>query len=334
MSVGTRISRRNFIHLTGITALSAAIPGFARALPDLTLQLDWRLNAQFAGPLIADHLGLFTANNINVDIRPWRSGLSVTDEVAGNYRTVGCAEQNLVLAAQADGAPVRAIATMFQASPLALMTLPKNEVTQLQDLSGQQVGVHIDGLKVMQLVQGADMISGEPITVTQIPYENKFDRLLNNEFQAIQCYAVDEPINFAATTGITPDVLPLSNYGYDAYAQVIFAHEQLIREQPEQLKALLTAIFEGWSRAVEDIPATADIIVSRYAAKDSKYQDLDYQTRSLEAVEAFLFRGIKPDQIGEIDPERWQRMSRLFAQYGIIEKAPELISSLDTHFWP
>ncbi len=334
MPVGTGITRRQFIHLTGLAALATAVPGYARDWPDLTLQLDWRLNAQFAGPLIADHLGLFSANKVNVEIRPWRSGLSVTDEVADNYLTVGCAEQNLILAAQAEGAPLRAIATMFQASPLALMTLPKHKVTRLQDLSGQPVGVHIDGLKVMQLVQGSDQITGEAVSFEQIPYENKFERLLSDEFRAIQCYAVDEPISFANSTGIKPDVLPLDDYGYDAYAQVIFAHERLIREQPEQIRAMLAAMFDGWSRAVADIPAAAEIIVAHYAADNSKYQDLNYQTQSLQSIQAFLFRGITPDQLGTVDPARWQRMSELFARYDIIDRAPALATSLDTRFWP
>lgn len=339
-------SRRQLLAWTSYTGLGFAVsryghqPVWAQTLPPvqkampLTMQLDWKFNVQFAGLLLADERGLYANENVAVALEPWESGIVVPDAVAQNPEIIGCAEQNLVLAAQAAGAPIKAVATMFQASPLGLMTLPEMEITSLEDLVGKKVGMHVDGLAVMELVQGASNFGPGAIEVVEIPYENKFEKLLSGELAAIQCYAVDEPIAFTTQTEIVPDVLKLADYGYEAYAQVIFANNELIETAPEQVSGFLQATFGGWTLALEDIPAAAATVVANYVEPGSKYENIAYQTKSLELIADYMLLGIEPTALGAIDGDRWMRMAQRFVDYGIIETAPTLEASLASEFWP
>lgn len=332
------LPRRQVLQYAGWLGLglgvSALKPRLARAATPLTMQLDWKFNVQFAGLLLADFQKLYADKGLAVTLKPWESGLVVPEVVAANPTTLGCAEQNLILSAQAEGAPIQAVATMFQASPLGLMTLPESNITTLKDLVGQKVGMHVDGLQVMALVQAVSGLGDGAIEVLEIPYEAKFDRLLSGELAAIQCYAVDEPIGFKAQSGIEPKILRLSDYGYEAYAQVIFAHRDLLDSQPEAVKGFLAASFRGWEMALADIPAAADTVVQHYVEPDSKYDNLDYQVRSLELVADYMLLGVPPAALGAIDGSRWQRMAQRFAEFGIIEVAPKLEDSLGIGFWP
>ncbi len=333
------LSRRQVLYYAGLLGLgmgaSALRPSasWAETMP-LTMQLDWKFNVQFAGLLLADYQQMYHDRGLAVTLKPWESGMVVPDEVVANPMTLGCAEQNLILSAQAEGAPIRAIATMFQASPLGLMTLPERTIASLQDLVGQKVGVHVDGLEVMELVQGVNNLESGAIEVLEIPYEDKYARLLSGELAAIQCYAVDEPIGFQAQSGIAPDILRLSDYGYEAYAQVIFAHADLLAAEPEAVKQFLAATFKGWQMTLANIPAAAEMVVSQYVDPASKYNDLAYQTRSLELIAAYMLLGIEPTALGTINPERWMRMAQRFADYAIIETAPTAEASLTEDFWP
>ena len=121
-------------------------------LTDMVFQLDWFFNAQFAGVFLADRFGYFRDAGVSMTIKPWADGLNGVMEVAEGRADFACAEQNLILEAQAKGAPVKAVATMFQASPFGLMAPPFGEgsdieLTSLEALIGEDVGVHIDGLK-------------------------------------------------------------------------------------------------------------------------------------------------------------------------------------------
>ena len=334
------LSRRQLLQLSGYGGLSLAtsqlLKPHASAKADpmpLTMQLDWKFNVQFAGLLLADNANLYASENLAVELLPWESGIVVPDVVAANPMVMGCAEQNLILAAQAAGAPIQAVATMFQASPLALMTLP-GDVLSLEDLVGKKVGMHVDGLAVMELVQGVNDLPEGAIEVVEIPYESKYDKLLSGEFAAIQCYAVDEPIGFESTYGIAPAVLNLADYGYEAYAQVIVAHSDLIETAPEQVSGFLKATFGGWSMTLDDMSAAAETVVASYVEPGSKYEDVIYQTRSLELIAEYMMLGIEPAALGTIDGDRWMRMAERFAAYGIIETAPSLADSLTTDFWP
>lgn len=297
----------------------------------LVMQLDWKFNVQFAGLLLADHLGLYSQRGLEVVIKPWESDMVVPETVATTPNMIGCSEQNLILEAQAQGAPLKAIATMFQSSPYALMTLPNSGITKLSDLSGKKVGVHVDGVKVLELVKGINQLPD--IEVIEIPYENKLDRLTSGELAALQCYAVDEPIAFQQKVGEPPTLLPMDEYGYKAYAQVFLTTDELLKQQPEALKAFLEASFEGWQQALADVPGTAKLIAEQYAEPGSKYTDVDYQTQSLELVKAYVLRGINHDQIGTLSIEQWQKAADLMAEYGIIEKSPAPEVAIDLSLW-
>jgi NitT/TauT family transport system substrate-binding protein len=125
----------------------------------------------------------------------------------------------------------------------------------------------------------------------------------------------------------------LDQFGYRAYAQVLFATDSLLREHPEQVKAFLWASFSGWKLALANIPDTAKLVAETYAAKDSKYTNVEYQQQSLELVGQYVMRGIRPTEIGRILPEQWQQTANLMAQYGIIDRIPNPEDSLNLNFW-
>lgn len=333
-----RRSLLKYSSLLGAAAFASLTQAQQRAAqaadePALTMQLDWKFNVQFAGLLLSDYLGLYRDRRVNVRLEPWQSDMVVPEVVVNNPLTIGCAEQNLILDAQAKGAPLKAIATMFQFSPYALMGMPDGRVSSLTDLVGKKVGVHVDGVKVMDLIKGVNNLSDREIEVVEIPYENKLDRLASGEFAAVQCYAVDEPIAFAQRFNQEPKILHMDDYGYRAYAQVIFTTDTLLETAPDQVKAFLEATFDGWKQAIADIPSTARLVAETYAEPASKYTNIDYQTQSLSLVAQYMLRGIPESDLGKISVARWQQTADLMAQYKIIDAAPDPARSLDLSFW-
>ncbi|MGF1493475.1 MAG: ABC transporter substrate-binding protein [Microcoleaceae cyanobacterium] len=336
------INRRNFLQQSGgfgvylaldqLGLKSAPVTPTQSALK-LTLQLDWKFNVQFAGVLLADYYGLYDQQRLEVEIQPWQPGVDLTERVATDPLVVSCAEQDVILAAQAAGRPIRAIATMFQHSPLGLMSLPEHQIISLYDLVGKRVGVHQDSQKVMDLVMGFSQLSPNQIEVVEISYGEKYDKLLTGAIDAVQCYAVDEPIGFVIRTGIQPNVLNLSDYGYDAYVQTLFVHPSLLSQYPQAVHNFLQATFNGWELALSDIPKAAEIVVEHYASPRGKYSDLEYQVESLHLVADYILPEVDSVKIGQILPERWQTMSERLARYHLIETIPSLVDSVDLTLW-
>jgi len=323
------LSRRGA--LRGGVALSAALAapavlraGRARAAVPLSFQLDWKYNAQFAGLFVAEAEGLYADAGLGVTIREWSDAIRVTDAVASGEMDMGCAEQSLIIAAQAAGAPVKAVATMFQASPYGLMTVPDRPLETLEDLRGAKIGVHDDGAKVMALVKSVNGFAEDDIDLVEISYQDKFERAMSGELHAVQCYVIDEPIGVAAKHGLAPKVMHMRDHGFASTAQTIFVHDAVIADRPEALRAFLRASFEGWSRALADKAAAAAITVERFVPEGSPYKDLAYQTETLRLLEPYVTEGAPGGRIGAIDPALWVATAQMMAQFGIVEALPDL----------
>jgi ABC-type nitrate/sulfonate/bicarbonate transport system substrate-binding protein len=115
---------------------------------------------------------------------------------------------------------------------------------------------------------------------------------------------------------------------------VIIANDQILATHPDAVRAFLTATFAGWSQALADILAAAELVAKQYAADGSKYKDVKYQARSLELIADYIRLNVGSDGIGVIDPATWTEASELMANYGIIDALPSSEASLATGFWP
>jgi NitT/TauT family transport system substrate-binding protein len=323
------VNRRSFIGKGSATLGLAAIatPFLGRnasfAATPLSFQFDWKFNAQFAGVFGAMDAGLYDAQGITLTPRAWADGVNAVMDVAEGRADFACAEQNLIIAAQAEGAPLRAVATMFQATPYGLMTSPEKPLASLEDLKGKKVGVHVDGLKIMDLVKGVNDLPD--IEVVEIPYDNKFDLVRSGEFAAVQCYVIDEPIGIAAATGTEPKVLKLSDYGLLSTAQTMIVSEKTLADQPDLIKAAVLATFAGWAAVLADKRAAAEMIVAKFVPAGSPYKDVAYQTRTLELLEPYVMMGGTP---GRIDPAAWTKAAELMLTYGIVASLPDLSKTL------
>lgn len=315
-------------------AAPAVLTGKAAAATPLAFQLDWKFNAQFAGLFVAEADGLYDAAGLDVAISQWADGVNVADLVASGAADLGCAEQNLIIGAQAAGAPVKALATMFQASPYGLMAPADRPLSSLDDLLGERVGVHVDGVKVMALVKGVNGLADDAFGVVEIPYADKFERAASGDLRAVQCYVIDEPIGVEAATGARPSVMKLSDHGFVSTAQTIFASEAVLAEKPEAVTAFLAATFEGWRRALADKEAAAEVTVERFVPEGSVYKDVPYQVEVLRLLEPYVTGEGAVETIGLIDPDRWALAARQMAEYGIVDALPDLEASLAPGFYP
>jgi ABC-type nitrate/sulfonate/bicarbonate transport system substrate-binding protein len=216
---------------------------------------------------------------------------------------------------------------MFQASPYGLMTEPGGTLADLSDLSGQTVGVHVDGVKIMAMVMGVSGIAD--ITVAEIPYADKFARVQAGELAAVQCYVIDEPIGVAKAIGAEPVVLKLSDAGLVSTAQTIVVSEKMLADSPDTVRAAMAATFAGWAQTLADKPGTAAMVVERFVEPGSSYADVAYQTRTLELLEPYVMAGGTP---GRIDPATWARAAQLMLDYGIVTALPDMGASLAEGF--
>ena len=154
--------------------------------------------------------------------------------------------------------------------PKAMVIKTDTDTYSLEVLMNNQVGVHVDGLKVLDLVKGVNNLTD--IIVTEIPYEGKWNRTANGELAAVQCYVIDEPIGVESNYGVRPTVLRLSEYGFISTAQTIVVSDDTLANKSELVTRVLGAIFQGWLDTLANKSTAAQVVVDQLRTRGVRVQ--------------------------------------------------------------
>lgn len=137
----------------------------------LALQLDWKPNAQFAGILLAHHLGWYQRAGIDLTIVPGDMNRNPVDALLEADNVIVSADDQLVIQARAAGQRLKAIAAMRQFSAFGWLMLEESPIQQIQDLHGKRVGVHGDGQLALDITLAHFGMSRDDLEVVHLGFD-------------------------------------------------------------------------------------------------------------------------------------------------------------------
>jgi ABC-type nitrate/sulfonate/bicarbonate transport system substrate-binding protein len=246
-----------------------------------------------------------------VDLRPWaEDGRSNAQKVVSGGICAGCNEDNRVVNGIVHGQQIRAVATMLQESPLVLMTRPDSRILSLADLPGKRVAMRSDGIHILEAVLTLAGIDRSALDITVGPFDA--DSLVFDHFDAVQAYAMTEPLILAAA-GVEVNLIPVRHPRLRPYSQVIFASEQTIDLAPDVIRRFLRASFSGWQQAMAKPDEAAHAVVRISGGK----MDLITQRQVLGALRPFIVGQVGLERFGIMDASRWAANLESYARFGI-----------------
>lgn len=291
-----------------------AVAQGAKRVP-LTVQLDWKPTAQFAGILAAQQQGYYAAEGLAVTIRgddgTGASSVQVVANHAGDAEGwIGITEADQLMAADAKGARLKAFATMMQSTPFALLTLKGSGLTTMKSLRGKTIGLHDDGEKALDVLLQFNGMRRADVKPVTIGYE--FDSLLTGKVAAMQGYTNDEVVRLEME-GHPLNVIPMSANGYVAYAEVLFAAAGFESGHAAELERFVRATGRGWEYARTHKDATAEMIVAKYAPESTVAE----QRASLEQTLKLVWT--ESPEFGQMRMETWRRSVEMFEKYKLVD---------------
>jgi NitT/TauT family transport system substrate-binding protein len=266
----------------GIAACSsgATIPTFTPN-DKVSIQLSWTHDFSLAAFYTAEKNHHFQEQNLTANLVEggFSGGKYIVpiDQVVNNTVDFGMSSASDLLIARAEGKPVVGLATIFQRSPLAIITLAKNNIRRPQDLIGKRVTVADGGATQVYTTlltsQGID-----PAKVTLIPRTTDgIDPLINGDVDALVGWVINEGVQ-VREAGQQPSFMLMSDYGVDSYDFVLFTSDQMLKTRPDLCERLLRAITSG----LKDEVANPDQAVS-YVLNYGKGLDSQGQNSRLQA---------------------------------------------------
>lgn len=302
-------------------ASSAPAESSAEGFGDLTLQLSWILNEEFAGEYFADTKGYYTeAGFSSVNLVPGPSTgiaelLSGAADIAVNDAvSAGSAIAN-------EGAPLKIIATTFQANPFTVLSLKDGgNIATPADLAGKKIGVQDSNLTLFKAFLAANDIAESDLQIVPVQYDPA--PLVNGEVDGFMAYLTNEAIT-VDLMGIATTNLALADNGLPFVAETFTTTDETIANKREMLKAFLVAELRGWTDALNDPDEGARLALEEYGV------DLDLDPAKTKAgMTATLAQVVsaetKANGLFTISPELQKSTIASLAGAGIVLEASDL----------
>jgi len=232
---------------------------------DITVQLSWIKNAEFAGEFFADSKGYFTdAGFSKVTLTP---GPTATENlVASGKADFGLG--NSVSAAQAisnEQAPLKVIATTYQKNPFTIVSIAdKANIKTPQDMVGKKIGVQSSNATLFDALLKANKIDKADVTIVPVQYDPSV--LTDGQVDGFLGYLTNESI-IVQDEGFEVANLPFADNGLPFVAESVIATDETIAGKPDMVKAFLEAEIKGWKDACADPEGGARLAVEDYGKK-------------------------------------------------------------------
>lgn len=291
--------------------------------------LDWLPNVQFAGICWAIDHGLYSDSGLDVVLVPWvEDGRDIIEKVMAGGLCAGSAEDNLVVAANACARhKVSGLAAMFQLTPLVVMSRPETGIQSIADLRGKSVAMHCDGIRILEGLLSLNGIGRDELELVEVSHD--LDNLAGRRFDAVQGYAVAEPLELAAR-GLDVVTFPLRHRELHPYAQVVFAADALLATHRKIYERFLHASFEGWCACLNDL----DQAMASIRRVGVSMDDPEREIEALNLVRRLVSGEDSTPGLGCIDPGRWAANLQAYRRLGIVPHDASLSCALDVTFWP
>ena len=111
----------------------------------ITLYLDWLNQFQFAGYYVAKENGYYNTMGLDVDIKEFSSDSNILKNVIGKEASYGVGKSSLIVE-KFNGNNIILLSTIFQTSPMVLISLKSSNIKTPKDLRNKKVMITDDAI--------------------------------------------------------------------------------------------------------------------------------------------------------------------------------------------
>lgn len=297
---------------------------------EVTLMLDWVPNTNHTGIYVAQEKGWFEEAGLKVTII--QPGETYAEQVvAAGQAQFGISFQEAVTMARAEEAPIVSVAAVIQHNTSAFASRVAEGIVQPKDFEGKNFGSYGSPAErpVIDLLMSCDGGAGAD-TVTFI--DTGFA-----DFLSVTAGDVDFSWIFygwegidAELKGVDLNLIMLNEWLEcvpDFYTPVIITNETMIEEQPEVVKAFVSATAKGYDFAIANPSEAADILIKAAPEIDAELTKASQEWLSQEYQADAEAWGVQSAEV-------WQNFADLLADNGVLSEKLDTSSAFTNEFLP
>ena len=300
---------------------SAMFAGGVNAADDMTLQLKWVTQAQFAGYYVALENGFYSDEDLNVTIKPGGPDIAPVQVLLGGGADVMVDWLPSALAAREQGAPIVNIAQPFASSGLMLTCLKEHNINSPADFPGHTLGTWFFGNEIplftwMGKLGYATDGSAGGVTIQKINFN--VDPLLQKQVECATTMTYNEYWQ-VIDAGLSADDLVVFKYedeGISTLEDGLYVDEAKLGDAGEvdKLVRFVRASMKGWKWAEENPDAAAGIVL--------EYDETGAQTEKHQRRMMGEIAKLTAGSNGALDEAAYDRTVGIVMDGGVIKAAP------------
>jgi NitT/TauT family transport system substrate-binding protein len=267
------ISRRDLLKKAALTAGAAALPlapyRTARAagpLKPVAMTLDWIYEGPNLGFLVANDQGYYRDAGLDVTITAGKGSGNTAQLVANKATQIGFADGYAASNGIAKGMEIKTIASVYRGNPSAIMVLDDSPIKTPKDLEGRTLAMIAGSGQFQQwpaFVKGAGLDAAK-IKIVNLTPPSLGPALISGQVDAIGGY-VQSYVPIIEIRGQKKvRSFWFSDYGVNVVSNGIIAHQDLIKSDPDLLRAFVPASIKGFLYARQH-PDEAATTVKKYS---------------------------------------------------------------------
>ena len=248
--------------------MAAFAAGGAQAADDVTLQLKWVTQAQFAGYYVVQAKGFYEEEGLNVTIKPGGPDIAPSQVIAGGGADVVIDWMPSALAAREKGLALVNIAQPFASSGMMLTCLKETGIAAPADFADKTLGVWFFGNEypflswMSQLGLATDGSAGG---VTVLKQGFNVDPLLQKQAACISTMTYNEYWQ-VIDAGLTPEDLVTFKYqdmGVATLEDGLYVLEEKLADPAfeDKMVRFVRASMKGWKYAEANSDEAAMIVL-------------------------------------------------------------------------
>lgn len=287
-------------------------------LEEVTLQLKWHHQFQFAGYYAAIEKGFYAEEGLKVNLRDINPKEDYYKIIRDNPDIQYAISDSALLLYYLKGDPFVVIASIFQHTPMVFIAHANSGILGPNDFKGRKIMMNY-GNNDAPLTSLLHQSGITKLNTVILPHSYSTSEFERQEIDLISSYITDSPYIYKKK-GIPINIINPMNYGIDFYGDVLFTKQEEIEKHPERVKKFRRATLKGWEYALNNKNQIVNIILKKYNPSLDK-EMLLYEANAMQYL-------IKPGdvEIGTTSIRRFKRIMTMYQEMGLIKSGEHSLS--------
>ncbi len=267
---------------------------------EVTVQLKWIHQAQFAGLYVAQDKGYYADENINVKFIEGGPGIDLVEPLINGQADFSILSPEELILKRSEGLPIVAIATTYRRSPVIFVSMADSGIIRPGDFIGKTVSLLGQAEAEIQFYAMMKKLELDISKVKLIKYNIDYTEFYNGDADVIYLYINAGLIKMQQKEYKLNLIWP-GDYGVEFYSDLLVTNENMISQNPDLVTRFLRATLKGWEDAIGDSESAVETTL-----KYAKIKDKDLQMAMMDAQVPLIHTG--KDHIGWMKAGEWKAM--------------------------